>query len=79
VTDTPTETPTPMTEPGSSDTETPTPEPPGPCDGLTGAAQGLCNAFCVAQDCPNNPDQSCEMLRRNFALQTGSSTFPCEN
>jgi hypothetical protein len=46
---------------------------------LSGAAFGLCNAFCNAQDCPEHPEKdSCEELRRNFERQTGSSTFPCE-
>ncbi len=49
-----------------------------PCDGLTGAAFGLCNAYCNAQDCPANPSPSCEVLRRNFERQTGSSVFPCD-
>lgn len=31
------------------------------CDGLEGAAFGLCNAYCEAKDCDLNPDTpSCE-------------------
>jgi hypothetical protein len=49
------------------------------CAGLSGAAAGLCNAYCEAQNCPDNPDKrSCESLRRNFERKTGSSTFPCD-
>jgi hypothetical protein len=55
---------------------------PGPgqdaCAGLSGSAFGLCNAFCNAQDCPSDPGPSCEVLRQNYAAQTGSSIFPCE-
>lgn len=50
-----------------------------PCDGLTGAAFGLCNAYCNAQNCPANPtSNACDVLRRNFERQTGSSVFPCD-
>lgn len=48
------------------------------CADLSGAAFGLCNAFCNAQHCDVEPRPSCEVLRRNFARHTGSSTFPCE-
>src|SRR5207237_6141606 len=50
----------------------------GGCAGLSGAAAGLCNAYCNAQNCPNNPKPSCESLRKNFAKHTGRSTFPCD-
>jgi hypothetical protein len=50
------------------------------CEELSGAAFGLCTAFCEAQDCPAHPDHpSCDELRKNFMKQTGLSTFPCEN
>ncbi|HSP99331.1 MAG TPA: hypothetical protein VL049_19085 [Candidatus Dormibacteraeota bacterium] len=49
-----------------------------PCAGLSGGAFGLCNAFCNAQNCPADPHPSCEVLRGNFAKQTGSTVFPCE-
>lgn len=48
------------------------------CSDLSGAAFGLCNAFCNAQHCNVEPHPSCEILRRNFERKTGSSTFPCE-
>jgi len=48
------------------------------CSGLTGAAFGLCNAYCEAQDCDVHPRPSCDNLRRNFARVTGSEVFPCD-
>jgi hypothetical protein len=48
------------------------------CDDLEEGAHGLCNAFCNAQHCQLDPHPSCEVLRRNFRTQTGSSVFPCE-
>ncbi len=49
------------------------------CSGLSGAAFGLCNAYCEAQDCDTNPGRpSCEVLRSNFEQITGSSVFPCD-
>ena len=49
------------------------------CDSLTGAAYGLCVAFCEAQDCDVNVGQpSCDSLRKNFQKKTGSTIFPCE-
>ena len=36
------------------------------CSGLQGAAYGLCNAYCEAQDCDAHPKKSCEHLRTNF-------------
>ncbi len=48
------------------------------CDDLEEGAHGLCNAFCNAQHCHIDPHPSCEVLRRNFLKQTGSSVFPCE-
>jgi hypothetical protein len=48
------------------------------CDGLTGAAFGLCNAYCEAQDCDVHSRPSCEQLRRNFARVTGTRLFPCD-
>ncbi len=46
--------------------------------GLTGAAFGLCNAYCEAQDCDINDRPSCERLRTNFAKHTGTRVFPCD-
>ncbi len=48
------------------------------CDGLHGAAFGLCNAYCEAQDCDVHPKRSCNILRRLFARKTGSPIFPCD-
>src|SRR5262245_24459765 len=52
----------------------------GACSGLSGAAFGLCNAFCEAKDCENagSDSRSCAVLRRNFERATGRSVFPCE-
>ena len=52
------------------------------CDGLTGAAFGLCNAYCEAQDCnllPAGSLESCEDLRKNYTKKTGKSAFPCDH
>ncbi|MHC4090835.1 MAG: hypothetical protein ACYSVY_11270 [Planctomycetota bacterium] len=46
--------------------------------GLTGAAFGLCNAYCEAQDCGINDRPSCEQLRTNLAKHTGTRVFPCD-
>ncbi len=46
--------------------------------GLTGAAFGLCNAYCEAQDCDIHNHPSCERLRTNFAKHTGITVFPCD-
>jgi hypothetical protein len=48
------------------------------CDGLTGAAFGLCHAFCEARNCLGNPRPSCDRLRQNFQTVTGRSSFPCD-
>lgn len=55
-----------------------TPSQESVCDGLSGAAFGLCNAYCEAQDCDVHERPSCERLRRNFLRVTGSSIFPCD-
>lgn len=51
------------------------------CDNETGAAFGLCNAYCEAHDCtdPNqrSSDNSCNQLRENFMKHTGRLP-PCE-
>ena len=50
------------------------------CDGLKGAAHGLCVAYCEANDCELDPDsQECRVLRANFAKITGRTSFPCED
>ena len=48
------------------------------CSDLQGAAFGLCNAYCDAQDCDVHPRPSCEQLRKNFLKLTGSPIFPCD-
>ncbi len=50
------------------------------CVGLTGAAFGLCNAYCEAQDCDVlDPERkSCQRLRDNFLRHTGLDIFPCD-
>jgi len=51
------------------------------CTGLKGAALGLCNAYCNAEqnDCVANPDSStCEDLRKNNEKINGSRYFPCD-
>jgi hypothetical protein len=51
----------------------------GFCEELHGAAFGLCNAFCNAQQCHLFPKHSCDVLRENFQRVTGQSTLPCES
>jgi hypothetical protein len=50
------------------------------CDMETGAAYGLCNAYCEAMDCtdPNQraSDRGCESVRENFERKTGRP-LPC--
>src|SRR5512139_705262 len=67
--------------PGALSAKTPDGAPPSQetvCSGLTGAAFGLCNAYCEAQDCDVHPRPSCPVLRRNFEKLTGSAVFPCD-
>jgi len=49
------------------------------CSGLQGAAFGLCNAYCEAQDCDVHARPSCERLLANFRRITGMPSFPCDN
>lgn len=63
---------------GTPDGETPAEETI--CDGLSGAAFGLCNAFCEAQDCDLDfPDlsNSCSQLLDNYQKKTGFPGPPC--
>lgn len=52
------------------------------CDGLSGAAFGLCNAYCEATDCGdgvnNANDRACQSLRKNWKKHTGLDELPCE-
>jgi hypothetical protein len=66
---------------GSAFAKTPDGMPPSEetvCSALSGAAFGLCNAYCEAQDCDVHPRPSCPVLRRNFEKITGSPVFPCD-
>ena len=66
---------------GSAWAKTPDGMPPSVetvCSGLKGAAFGLCNAYCEAQDCDVHPRPSCAVLQRNFEKLTGSAIFPCD-
>ncbi len=50
------------------------------CDGESGAAFGLCDAYCEAMDCDNLPEASlyaCERVRSTFNRLTGRDV-PCE-
>jgi hypothetical protein len=49
------------------------------CDGLSGGAWGLCNAYCTAKHCNLNPRPSCNRLRKNFLRKTGTAVFPCDD
>jgi hypothetical protein len=67
---------------GTAMTKTPDKQPPSTetaCNGLSGSARGLCNAYCQAQDCDVHPRPSCEVLRKNYQRATGSSQFPCDH
>ncbi len=63
---------------GEGDGQTPAGETQ--CDGLAGAAFGLCSAYCEAQDCDTREPEreSCKHLRRSFASHTGTYHFPCD-
>jgi hypothetical protein len=69
---------------GAASAKTPDGMPPSEetiCDNETGAAFGLCNAYCEAMDCdsPNHhaSDIGCESVRRNFERKT-DRPMPCE-
>ena len=60
-----------------------TPAEESVCDGLEGAAYGLCVAYCEAQDCDlvsntSQDTQSCQSLRKNYAKKTGGAIPPCD-
>jgi hypothetical protein len=68
---------------GNALAQTPDEQPPSQetvCDNESGAAYGLCNAYCEAMDCddPNvrASDAGCEAVRRNFERKTGRP-MPC--
>jgi hypothetical protein len=67
--------------PAGSHAKTPdgsTPSEETVCSGLQGAAFGLCNAYCEAQDCDVHPRPSCAHLLANFRRITGVPSFPCD-
>ncbi len=74
-----------LTAPGAAAWgKTPDRQPPSVetvCDGETGAAFGLCNAYCEAMDCDSPDhrasDNACEQVRRNFERKTGRP-LPCD-
>ncbi len=51
------------------------------CNGTTGAAHGLCTAYCEAMDCdsgaPQASQRACDRVRTNFANITGQG-LPCD-
>jgi len=52
----------------------------GDCDGESGAAYGLCNAYCEAMDCDGAPQASqnaCDKVEAKYINITGM-TLPCE-
>lgn len=62
----------------TADGETPSQE--SVCDGLSGAAYGLCTAYCEAMDCenadPEASDSACDKVYDNYVKKTGSEP-PC--
>ncbi len=59
------------------------------CDELSGAAFGLCNAYCEAMDCellddgdestsPNASEKACLRVKNNFIKITGLAVLPCD-
>ena len=49
------------------------------CTDMSGAAYGLCVAYCEANDCDLEPGSNeCARLRQNYARITGRSAFPCD-
>jgi hypothetical protein len=64
--------------------KTPDGQPPSQetvCDNESGAAYGLCNAYCEAMDCDDAgkhaSDAGCAAVRRNFERKTGRP-MPCQ-
>jgi hypothetical protein len=67
-----------QTEAATPDGQTPSEE--NVCDGQTGAAFGLCNAYCEAMDCdsgsPEASDRACARVGEHFERLTGGPP-PC--
>jgi hypothetical protein len=74
--------PPPVAEGQTPDGETPAEEDVCTAAGLTGAAWGLCNAYCEAMDCDGDPQASpeaCAKVKANFDKKTGGKiALPCE-
>src|SRR5690349_2354374 len=53
------------------------------CDSETGAAFGLCNAYCEAMDCDSPNAQAsataCSKVKSKFTNVTGRDFLPCES
>jgi len=53
------------------------------CDGLTGAAYGLCNAYCNAMKCgtdqQNASDNACGKVRNDFFKHSDLLYIPCDD
>jgi len=50
-----------------------------PCAGLTGAAAGLCKAYCSGLNCPlGHGGDACQSLLANWQRITGLPVFPCD-
>ena len=66
---------------GTPDGQTPHEE--DVCDGETGAAFGLCNAYCEAMDCdsanPHASEKACTKIKNLFLKHTNGRDLPCED
>ena len=73
----------PAAEGQTPDGETPAEEDICTAAGLSGAAWGLCNAYCEAMDCDGAPEASpeaCAKVKANFEKKTGGKVaLPCES
>ena len=49
------------------------------CDDYDGVAYGLCNSYCEARDCDDDPDRSgCAVVKDKFLELTGEDNLPCD-
>ena len=57
------------------------------CEGESGAAFGLCNAYCEAMDCdfgfeedpkPHASEKACLQVKYNYMKLSGKAELPCE-
>ena len=75
--------PPPAAEGQTPDGETPAEEDICSAAGFTGAAWGLCNAYCEAMDCDGAPEatpEACAKVKANFEKKTGGKiALPCES